>query len=377
LWKYGCKFVDVSQNTPEARTLSQKCYNLNKVISLEAKLEEDKTKHKEKLQNIFSWPVSPFKWISAFFKDENYKKTFWIDHNAIDIRAEQWTPIKAPTNAYVLDIKYPTSNNYAYIVLKHSDWFITIYGHISEVLPNINKYSYIKAWEIFAKTWGTFWTLWAWYITTWPHLHFEVIKDKVWVDPLQYLDLSYLDYKNLPDYLKMKFLIDYKARTWYQYYVKGNWNYKRFILEWNTEIERQKSLLMKYARSDFANWNMWVSESLRWHIDPTFMMCVWLAETGLWRHLKTSYNVWNIWNVDSWGTWTMNSPRQWIWWMGHTLNNKYLWKYNKIFQLSGYWRKWNAPIYASSTKNWHRNVIKCMSVIKWFQVPDDYNFRTY
>jgi len=103
-------------------------------------------------------------------------------------------------------------------------------------------------------------------------------------------------------------------------------------------------------------------------------MCIWLAESSLWRSLKTSYNVWNIWNVDSWWTWSFESPRDWIYWMWKTLNNRYLWGYNEIKDLSRYGNKTGA-IYASSSDNWHNNIIKCMSFIKWRYIPDDYNFR--
>ena len=376
LWQEGCKFVDVSRYTPEARTLSDKCYTLNKIISLEAKLEENRVKNeKNETFNIFKWPVSPYNWISSYFRDKEYKKEFHSEHEAIDIIADQWTNIVAPADGYVVSIKKPIDSSYAYVALKHSNWYVTVYGHVSEIL--VEKYDYVNAWDIFAKTWWTFWTLWAWYITTWPHLHFEVLKDKVNVDPLKYMDLSYLNFKTIPSYYKLDFFIDYKNRTWKEYLKKEDFNWNVFSLGWNTEIERQKSLLRKYARSDFANWNMWVEESLRWNIDPTFMMCVWLAESWLWVNLKTSYNVWNVWNVDSGWTWVMPNPRSWIWWMWHTLNNQYLWDYNKISQLSWYWRKWNEPIYASSSINWHRNVIKCMSTIKGQYIPDDYNFRTY
>ena len=372
----GCKFTDVSKNTPKTRTLSSECYNLNKIISLEAKLEENKISNwKDDSYNIFSWPVSPYMWISAYFHDSEYKKEFNSDHEAIDIIVPQWTNIVAPSDWYVISLKSPVDNSYAYIALKHSNWNVTVYGHINEAL--VWKYEYVKAWDIFAKSGGTFWTFWAWYVTTWAHLHFEVLKGKVNVDPLKNMDLSYLNFKNIPEHYKLDFFIDYKSRTWKEYLRKEKFSWKIFSLDWNTEIERQKSLLKKYARNDFDIWNMWVEESLRWNIDPTFMMCVWLAESWLWRHLKTSYNVWNIWNVDSWWTWTMNSPRQWIWWMGHTLNNKYLRNYNEISKLSWYGRKWNDPIYASSPLNWHRNIIKCMSTIKWQYIPDDYNFRTY
>lgn len=376
LSQYGCKFIDVSKSTPEVRTLSQKCYDLNKIIFLEAKLEEEKIKDTNKSKyNIFNWPVSPYNGITAYFHDSEYKKEFNSEHEWVDIKALQGSNIVAPADWYVISIKKPVDSSYAYVALKHHDWNVTIYWHISEVL--VDKYDYVKSWDIFAKTGWTFGTNGAWYVTTWAHLHFELLKNKTNTDPLKHMDLSYLNFKVLPDYYRLDFFVDYKEKTWEEYLKKSDFTWKVFSLEWSTEIERQKSLLKKYARSDFANWNIWVEESLRWNVDPTFMMCIWLAESWLGRNLKTSYNVWNIWNVDSGWTWTMNSPRQWIWWMWHTLNNRYLKDYNKILQLSWYWRKWDEPIYASSPLHWHRNVTKCMSTIKNQYVPDDYNFRTY
>jgi hypothetical protein len=103
-------------------------------------------------------------------------------------------------------------------------------------------------------------------------------------------------------------------------------------------------------------------------------MCIWLAESSLWRNLKTSYNVWNVWNVDSWWTKSMNSPKAWIYAMWRTLNNKYLGHYKSINNLSRYWNAY-WTIYASSPDNWHNNIIKCMTAIKWEYVPDDYKFR--
>lgn len=376
LAKSGCIFTDVSKNTPETRTLSKKCYSLNKIIFLEAKLEENKVKQKSKESyNSFAWPVSPYMGISSYFHDSEYKKEFNSEHKWVDIIVPQWTDIVAPKDWYVIALKKPTDNSYSFLALKHEDWNVTIYGHINEAL--VNKYDYVKTWEIIAKSWWIFWTLWAWYVTTWAHLHFELFKDKVNVDPLKSMDLSYLNFKMLPDYYRLDFFIDYREKTWKEYLKKEEFTWKRFSLDWNTEIERQKSLLNKYARNDFNNWTLWVEESLRWNIDPTLMMCIWLAESWLWMHLKTLYNVWNVWNVDSGWTWSMDSPRLWIWWIGHTLNNRYLKDYNEISRLSWYGRIGNDPIYASDPINWHRNVVKCMSTIKGQYIADDYNFRTY
>lgn len=368
LLKEWCAFIDVKKEPQKLSKLSKKCYNLNMMVYNEWKLKW----FKHDMPNIFDWPVVPSSWISAFFHDSNYLKIFWALHTWIDIVKPQWTDIRAPADWYVIYVKKPLDSSYAYVALKHANWFVTVYWHISEV--SVNLYDFVKAWDIFAKTGWTYWTKWAWYMTSWPHLHFEVIQNKVHVDPIDYLNIWILNFKNIPSKNRIKFYSDYRELNWKEY-VWWKWaTWEIFILDWKTEIERQKSLLSKYARSDFNDWNLWVSEAIDAKIDPTFMMCVWLAETWLWRHLKSSYNVWNVWNVDSWWIKSMTSPKAWIHAMWKTFNNKYLWHYNGINELSRYWNTYWA-IYASSPDNWHNNIIKCMSAIKWEYVPDNYNFR--
>jgi hypothetical protein len=148
-----------------------------------------------------------------------------------------------------------------------------------------------------------------------------------------------------------------------------------FNIEWENEIERQKFLLNKYASKEFNDWEMWVEEAEEAHVDSSFIMCIWLAETWLWRHLKTENNVWNVWNTDSWATKSFEKPRYGVYWMAETFNNKFLKNHQSISELSRYWNP-DGTIYASSSANWHNNIIKCMSAIKWEYVPDDYNFRT-
>ena len=85
---------------------------------------------------------------------------------------------------------------------------------------------------------------------------------------------------------------------------------KKFNIYGNTEIERQRYLLSKYATPDFQNWQMWVDTALDAKIDPSFMMCIGLAETTLGNHLKTAYNIGNIGNTDSGSTYTFSSPQE-------------------------------------------------------------------
>lgn len=367
--KYGCEFVDVSQNTAETRALSWKCLEINKMIFSESQLDEAI----DDWYNFLSWPIEPDKWISSYFHDSEYKADFGSDHEAIDIISDQWSPIYAPADWYVIYIQPPETQDYAYIALKHYNWYITVYGHVSDIL--VNELDYVKKWEVFAQTWWEFWTLWAWFLTTWPHLHFEVYKDKEYIDPFSVLDLSYLEFSKLSEQYKYKYYADFRARRWYEYKNRSD-NSKVFKLDWIDEIERQKSLISKYAVWTFNNWQMWVDESLDWNIDPSFVMCIWLAETTLWKYMKTPYNIWNVWNTDSWATTTFKDARSGLYWMIQTLNNKYLSQYSELNMLSRYWNKdLNKPIYASSADNWHNNIIKCLSHLKWTYVPDNYNFR--
>lgn len=60
--------------------------------------------------------------------------------------------------------------------------------------------------------------------------------------------------------------------------------------------------------------------------------------------------------------------------MVKTLNNRYLGNYTKISELSRYGNL-TGPIYASSSKNWHANVTRCLSAVKGRYVSDDMIFR--
>ncbi len=384
LKKYNCKFVDLAKNSSEVRALkknSPKCYDINKMIYSESKLNREGKISSSHQKVVLDWPVSPHRWITSFYHDDWYKKEFWVDHNAIDIRVAQGTPIKAPMDWYVIFVQKPVSEDYSFVAIKHYDWYITVYWHLSEVL--VSEYDYIKKWEIFAKTGWEFWTKWAGYITSWAHLHFETFKDKEYVDPLNLLDLSYLDYNNLPKKYRLKYLFDFKWRKGYEY-KDVNSNTKVFRLEWKTEIERQKFLLSKYANPAFSNWQTWLDESLIWNIDPSLTMCIWLAESGLWTNLTTRYNIWNVWNNDRWDRASYSSAREWISAIVYTLNNRFHKNTNRLDMLSWAWRKLsNLPsckdkweyCYATDVNHWHGNVVKCLSHLKWYLVEDDYDFR--
>jgi murein DD-endopeptidase MepM/ murein hydrolase activator NlpD len=369
LEKYNCEFVDIQTDLLEFSDLSNQCQDINKIIYAESRLTGV-----DLWNNPLDWPVQPYLWISAFYRDAEYQEQFGTDHDALDIITPQGTNIKAPMDWYVIYLQPPMNTGYAYIALKHSDSLVTLYGHVSS--SEVGRYDFVKKWEIFAQTGWEYGTNGAGILTTGPHLHFVVYENEQYDDPLEYLDTSYIAYNKLPEKYNYKYLSDFKIRKWYEYTGrKSSWG-NVFRIEWENEVERQKYLLDTYAIGDFRDWDIWVEESVAENVDPTFVMCIGLAETTLGKYLKTSYNIGNVWNTDSGSTYSFSSAREGIHWMAITFNNRYLSQYDEIDELSRYGNKDESkPIYASSDFNWHNNIIKCMSHVKGHYIPDNYRFR--
>jgi murein DD-endopeptidase MepM/ murein hydrolase activator NlpD len=320
--------------------------------------------------NIMTWPIDTIKSISSYYKDADYYYAVWSQHDAIDIPVEQWSDVRASLGWYIYYILPPVYWWYSYMAIKHPNGYFSVYGHLSEVL--VKPYQFVEQGQIIAKSGWAPGTPWAWPMTTWPHLHFEVFKDRESIDPLRVLDVSRLDYSILPSRYQDKFISDIVAK--FGSGVDTSGYDRRFIIHGTTEEERQKYLLETYAAPDFQNWDIWVDTALEARIDPSFLMCVGLAETTLGNYLKTRYNVWNVGNTDSGDVVYFSSPTEGIAWMASTFNNRFLSKYTYVSELSRWWND-NGTIYASSNANWHNNIIKCVSSLKGRFVEDKYNFR--
>ena len=149
-------------------------------------------------QKPFIWPV-PANKLTAFFHDPNYPAK-WGIHNAIDIRAKQFTEIKAPANGYVFQTK-DNGNGYSYIILAHKNNLVTVYGHVAQIIAKPG--TVVKKGEVIGLSGGTPGTKGAGLQTTGPHLHFEVHYKGEAVNPLDYLPLEDMPIEYVPDeYLK-------------------------------------------------------------------------------------------------------------------------------------------------------------------------------
>lgn len=114
---------------------------------------------------------------SSFGKRTDPISNVESEHFGIDINAPLNTEIKASSGGTV--IKAETNNYYGnFIIIGHKDGLSTLYGHLNEIL--VKPGDEISTSEIIGLSGDSG-------RTTGPHLHFEVRKDNIPIDPLKYL----------------------------------------------------------------------------------------------------------------------------------------------------------------------------------------------
>ena len=312
-----------------------------------------------------AWPIYPIENILRYFNDSNFEQENGFKHQAIQIQAIQGTPVYAARDGVV----YYVSNSIdsiSWVVIVHKNWYVTIYEYMNQII--VNPWDIVQRGQLIWYSWWEPWTMWAWFASEWENLTFAVYKDWVAVDPLTILDLSVVtDWQNvLPQDYRIKYLNDQLVRP-----IDVS---DLTIMEWKTVNERAQRLLNSYWVWVYKELNFWDSVVEWTNIDRDVVICIALAESTLWQYLTTSNNIWNVWNNDRWDRIAYSTPYAGARLIATTLNNQHLWWYHTINQLSRYGNS-DWKIYASSPINWQTNVMKCLSKIKWYTVPEDFPFR--
>ena len=316
---------------------------------------------------VLAWPVYPIQKIQRYFRDEDFEKTNGIPFQWIQIVVEQGSPVYAAADWVV----YQVSNNpwigINWALILHPKGYVTVYMYLNNIL--VEKWDVIRRWQLI---WHSGWepgTQWAWFSSAGPNLTFIVFKDWVALDPLEFLDLSVVENKDvIPEKYNIKYLNDKYARTIDISEVK--------FASWDTIDDRAESFLNEYWVWAYRQLAFWEDAVANTQIDRDVVICIAFAESTLGRYLTTENNIWNVWNDDRWNRVSFASALAWARSIPDTLNNYYLWNYHTISQLSRYGNV-DGKIYASSPINWQRNVTKCLSQIKWYYVPEDYPFRIW
>ena len=178
------KTVNEVQNITENETKEVETNNEpeTKKDSIENKEEIIKTEEVKK-ELSFTMPVEGE--ISKIFAKDNliYSETLeeWITHMGIDIKADKTTVVKASEEGTVKSIKNDPRYGLT-VVVEHTDGFKTVYS-------NLLTAEFVSEGEeiVQGQTVGTVGTTAIFEISDEPHLHFEILKDNVQVDPTLYL----------------------------------------------------------------------------------------------------------------------------------------------------------------------------------------------
>ena len=157
------------------------------IANMEKLVREKLAKANQKLNPnaTLNWPVAK-NVITSTFHDPDYPFRRSIgEHPAVDIKAAQGSTLRAAADGYVARVKFDGNRNYAYIMIIHGNGLSTVYGHVSAV--NVEADQYVSQGQVIGRTGGMPGSVGSGAFCTGPHLHFEVRKNGLPVNPLNYL----------------------------------------------------------------------------------------------------------------------------------------------------------------------------------------------
>lgn len=128
--------------------------------------------------SALSWPIDPSaRGISASFHDPTYPYRHLFEHSGVDLPAPTGTPIRAAAPGYVAWAR--KGRQYGnYVMIIHANGFATLYAHMSRI---------DVATDQFVPRGGVIGAVGSTGLSTGPHVHFEVRKNGIPTNPLEYL----------------------------------------------------------------------------------------------------------------------------------------------------------------------------------------------
>ena len=121
---------------------------------------------------------SELKVTSNFGLRMNPKNKEKVLHKGIDFKAKLGTPVFSTGDGVVCEAGYSAKSG-NYISIKHNDQFVTKYLHLEKF--NVAKNEIVKEGDMIGKVGNSG-------MSILPHLHYEIIKDEVPVDPEIYIN---------------------------------------------------------------------------------------------------------------------------------------------------------------------------------------------
>ena len=336
-------------------------FDMDKKIAALNKLENDNEAY------ILAWPLYPIEEIQTYFGDINFQKEYGVPHIGIQIKAEQSTPVYAARNGIVYFVADNDEIGINRAMIVHTDGYITIYQYLNKTV--IKPGDIVRRGELIGYSGWEPGTRGAGFISKGANLTFEIFKDGIAMDPFDILDASIVKNKDvLPEGYQIKYLRDKYARPIDITDLE--------LMTWETLAKRESQFLMRYGVGIYKQVAFREDVSKGTNIDKDMVICIAFAESTLGRYLSTNANIGNVGNNDRGDRVPFYSAYAGARAIPLTLNNGYLWSYHTINQLSRYGNK-EGKIYASSPINRQTNVLKCLSQIKGYYIPEDFPFRIW
>lgn len=147
---------------------------IESIITRESRTTSGRKRHNTTWNGSFIRPVQGE--VTSYFGMRLHPITkTWRNHTGIDIGASSGTSIKAADGGEVIYAGWLGAYGNA-IIIDHGGGMQTVYGHCSKLL--VSKGSNVDKGDVIGRVGSTGWS-------TGPHLHFEIRKNGVPIDPLQ------------------------------------------------------------------------------------------------------------------------------------------------------------------------------------------------
>lgn len=129
------------------------------------------------LGELFAWPTGG-DYTSGFGMRSDPFTGLPRFHNGVDIANRVGTPVRAAASGRVVHIETQIGNYGRFVIVRHPDGFQTLYAHLNDF--SVRNGEFVERGEVLGTMGNTG-------RSTGPHLHFSVIHNGTFVDPLRYL----------------------------------------------------------------------------------------------------------------------------------------------------------------------------------------------
>lgn len=167
----------------EANRLAEQRQREKELLEQLAKRKEEAREVEEQIEKAPSYSGATFAWptvntyISAYFMDPTYQ--FGPAHKGIDIPANTGSPIFAAESGVVIESEYSYAGWGNQVLIDHGNGLWTRYAHM-DTLPPVHVGQRVSRGQYIGPIGDTGYSFGS-------HLHFEVWKNGVRVDPMPYL----------------------------------------------------------------------------------------------------------------------------------------------------------------------------------------------